>query len=151
MVCQAKIGTPRLTGVRWGIRERRYSFVTLVLQTCANVSCLPGARTPGSQNQPTLKPNLKYLVSSAYTGHGAESPSPRLFPTKLCAKAAIEFPQSFPQKPPGLILPGRPLDLPSSYRKQGFFHVLPESYRGTNGSRISNRPRTSQQPHGQHE
>ena len=42
-------------------------------------------------------------------------------------------------------------DLPSSYRKQGFFHVLPESYRVRNDSRISNGPRASQEPHGQHE
>ena len=121
MARRVPIGTPGLTGICCEIGERRYSFVTLVLQTCANVRCVPGARTLNTENQSTHKSGLSYLFSIIYRGYGTESPTFRLSGRKLCARATIEFPQSFPQRPPCSILPGRRLGSTLKLQKTGLF------------------------------
>src|SRR5882762_8270323 len=68
------LGTPGLTrsgDVEW---DSRYSFVTLLLQTCANIKCALRAGTPPFESQAILDVNVKRSVLITYTESRTESP-----------------------------------------------------------------------------
>ena len=101
MARKAKVGTPGLTKNLTGMRKRQYSFVTLLLQTCANVRGASQTGATNSDSRPPLQSILTCLLSAIYEKVKAENGEAATFHGQLYARATIQFPQPFPQNPAG--------------------------------------------------
>jgi hypothetical protein len=121
------LGTPGLTrsgSVEW---DNRYSFVTLLLQTCANVKCARSAATPPFESRAILDVNVKRLVSIIYIENSVEGFQARPHLRRLRTKGKIEFPQSFPQRLSSQSSSGqRPLETPKSKKTVVFLDFTGE-------------------------